>query len=79
MLSLVLRRRLAAPLFRASRRPLSTYGSTGGGSGLPPRMNESWMTAYPWVNLTAGFFVGYAGTVFLERSFLKPKQAALHD
>lgn len=35
------------------------------------------MESYPWVNLTAGFVIGYLGTVFTERNFLKPKQAAL--
>jgi hypothetical protein len=30
-----------------------------------------------WANLSIGFAFGYLGTVFTERNFLKPKQAAL--
>lgn len=54
-------------------RLFSTYGSGGLGGGS----NQSWMEAYPWANLTVGFLVGYAGTVFMERAVLKPKQAAV--
>lgn len=34
------------------------------------------MENYPWINLLVGFGFGFAGTVFTERTFLKPKQAA---
>jgi len=69
MLSFAMRRRVL-PTVLLRPRALSTYGG-GGGS------NQSWMEAYPWANLTVGFLVGYAATVFTERSILKPKQAAL--
>lgn len=35
------------------------------------------MESYPWANLTAGVVIGYLSTVFMERNYLKPKQAAL--
>ena len=73
MLSFVMRRRVLPTVLRP--RALSTYG--GGGGSMVGGSNQSWMEAYPWANLTVGFLVGYAGTVFTERIFLKPKQAAL--
>ena len=73
MLSFAMRRRVLRTVLRP--RALSTYG--GGGGSMGGGSNQSWMEAYPWANLTVGFLVGYAGTVFTERSILKPKQAAL--
>lgn len=44
----------------------------------PLQGGKGWMESYPWANLAVGFGFGYLGTVFTERNFLKPKQAALH-
>ena len=45
---------------------------------ISPQGGKGWMESYPWANLAVGFGFGYLGTVFTERNFLKPKQAALH-
>lgn len=92
MLRATLLRLRPAPV-AARRRALSTYSSVRSIGTLykkvpscpvsslhtphPPQGGKGWMESYPWVNLMVGFGFGYTGTVFVERSFLKPKQAAL--
>lgn len=79
MLSSSLRQRLItrpATATATRRAGLSTYSSGGGGGGGGDR---GWMESYPWGNFAAAFGFGYIGTVMVERSIMKPKQASLKD